>query len=156
MIHYFNSQDEIPDYPSSRVVYIDHTLHSEQEVIDWIEAAIEAPYEKDNWDGFAEAISDWGWLDCKTVVLVHHSLPDLDARDLGIYLDILQYEDRFLSVNSTHDRRLQIFYRLEDKDRIEFLLKKDGDISSGKGVLAVLKRWFTIKRTDRTSGNRNP
>ena len=63
MISFVNSINEIPDYPSSRVVLIDDTLLSEQAVIDRIEKALDAPYEKDNWDGFRDAITDFrGWI----------------------------------------------------------------------------------------------
>lgn len=43
MIRFVNNINEIPDYPSSRVVLIDDTLLSEQAVIDRIEKALDAP-----------------------------------------------------------------------------------------------------------------
>ena len=67
MIRFVNNINEIPDYPSSRVVLIDDTLLSEQAVIDRIEKALDASYEKDNWDGFRDAITDLSWLDCSSV-----------------------------------------------------------------------------------------
>lgn len=91
MIHFVNSIEEISIPPLSRVVYLDDSLCTEREVIDTIEVAIEAPYEKDNWDGFNDAIAGWKyWLkDVSGVVLIHKSLPSLNAWDMHIYLEIL-------------------------------------------------------------------
>lgn len=89
MIHFINSIDEIQEHPNSRVVLIDDSLQSERAVIDRIEKALDAPYEKDNWDGFWDAITDLSWLDCSSVVLVNKSLPKLSGWDMKVYLEQL-------------------------------------------------------------------
>ena len=52
MIRFVNSIEDVPEYSNARVVLIDDSLLSEQVVIDRIEKALDAPYERDNWDGF--------------------------------------------------------------------------------------------------------
>jgi hypothetical protein len=121
MIRFVNNIDEIPDYPSSRVVLIDDFLQSERAVIDRIEKALDAPYEKDNWDGLRDAISDLSWLNCSSVVLVNKSLPKLNGWDMKIYLELLygassEWESR------GGDKEFHVYLLLDDKARVDFFL----------------------------------
>lgn len=145
MIRFVNNIDEIPGFPSSRVVLIDDSLQSERAVIDKIEKALDAPYERDNWDGFRDAILDLQWLKESKVVLIHKSLPRLTDLDLHVYLDILdeasslwadkdQWLDRHRGLWCLIDEELakpadsfnyidfQVCFVVEDKPQVDFFL----------------------------------
>ena len=121
MIRFVNNINEIPDYPSSRVVLIDDTLLSEQAVIDRIEKALDAPYEKDNWDGFRDAITDLSWLDCSSVVLVHQSLPKLNGWDMNVYLKQL-YDASAEWESRGGNKAFCVYLLLDDKAKVDFFL----------------------------------
>lgn len=121
MIRFVNNINEIPDYPSSRVVLIDDTLLSEQAVIDRIEKALDAPYEKDNWDGFRDAITDLSWLDCSSVVLVHQSLPKLNGWDMNVYLEQL-YDASAEWESRGGSKAFCVYFLLDDKAKVDFFL----------------------------------
>ena len=121
MIRFVNNINEIPDYPSSRVVLIDNTLLSEQAVIDRIEKALDAPYEKDNWDGFRDAITDLSWLDCSSVVLVHQSLPKLNGWDMNVYLEQL-YDASAEWESRGGNKAFCVYFLLDDKAKVDFFL----------------------------------
>ncbi len=124
MIHFVNSIEEISIPPLSRVVYLDDSLCTEREVIDTIEVAIEAPYEKDNWDGFNDAIVEWDcWLkDVSCVVLIHKSLPSLNAWDMNIYLELLSDNSALWEKSEIPHPEFHIYFMLADKARIDFFL----------------------------------
>ena len=123
MIHFVGSIDEIPDYSNSRVVLIDDSLQSKRAVIDRIEIALDAPYDKDNWDGFMDAIRDLSWLDQRSIVLVHKALPGLNGRDMEIYLELL-YDASSEWDSEVGDKEFHVYFRLEDKARVDFFLPR--------------------------------
>ena len=125
MIRFVNNIDDIPDYPSSRVVLIDDTLQSKQAIIDKIEKALDAPYEKDNWDGFCDTLGELQWLKESKVVLIHKSLPRLTAWDLHIYLDILDETSSLWDAepaDSFNYMDFQVYFVVGDKPLIDFFL----------------------------------
>ena len=170
MIHFINRIEDVPEYPNARVVLIDDSLQSEQDVIDRIEKALDAPYDKDNWDGFRDAVLDLQWLKEFSVVLIHKELPHLTARDLHIYLDILD-EASSLWADKDHwlerhralwclvDEELakpadsfnyidfQVYFVVEDKPRIDFFLPErfpQSEVKAGKAPTVNIGDIFEI------------
>lgn len=121
MFRFVDSIDDILECSKSRVVLIDNSLQSERSVIDKIEKALSAPYDKDNWDGFRDAIGDLSWLECYSIVLVHKSLPKLNGWDMKIYLELI-YEASTKWDSAYGDKEFQVFFLLEDKARVDFFL----------------------------------
>lgn len=115
MFHFVKSLDEIPEFPSSRVIWIDDSLQSE--VIDKIEKAVDAPYEKDNWDGFRDAVRDLSWLKESGVVIIHKSLPKLDAWEQQAYIQILAEAEESFDGDQGID--FQVFFLDEDKAEVD-------------------------------------
>ena len=121
MIRFVNNINEIPDYPSSRVVLIDDTFLSEQAVIDRIEKALDAPSEQDTWYCFRDAITDLSWLDCSSVVLVHQSLPKLNGWDMNVYLEQL-YDASAEWESRGGNKAFCVYFLLDDKAKVDFFL----------------------------------
>lgn len=121
MIHFVGSIDEIPDYSNSRVVLVDDSLKSEQAVIDRIEKALDASYDKDNWDGLWDAIRDLSWLNSRSIVIVHKSLPALNGWDMKIYLEML-YDASSEWDSEVGDKEFHVFFLLDGKARVDFFL----------------------------------
>lgn len=145
MISFVNSIEEIPKYSNARVVLIDDSLQSERAVIDWIEKALDSPYDRDNWDGFRDFLHDLQWLKDSRVILIHKSLPSLTAWDLHTYFDLLYEasslwadkdlwlkrhralwclvdEELLRPADSYNYINFQVYFVVEDKPRIDFFL----------------------------------
>ena len=95
MIHYYTnipmfSERSFSDWNRQLVIKITSDITSMRSIIDYIEAAVESPYVKDNWDGFLEAITDLTWLDRKRIILLHDGLPGLAPNDLKTYLEVIK------------------------------------------------------------------
>jgi len=43
-----------------------------------------------SWDALYDLITDFDWIDAPGVALLHEELPQLDERDLRIYLELLR------------------------------------------------------------------
>lgn len=56
-----------------------------------------------NWDALEDCLRDLTWLPHQEVVIYHHAMPALTARDLSIYLDILSEAVRFSEVERFRD-----------------------------------------------------
>lgn len=82
---------------------------------------MDAPYEKDNWDGFRDAITDLSWLDCSSVVLVHQSLPKLNGWDMNVYLKQL-YDASAEWESRGGNKAFCVYLLLDDKAKVDFFL----------------------------------
>ena len=122
MINFVNSIHEIPGHPASRVVLIDDSLLSKQDLIDKIEKSLDAPCEKENWDGLHDVLRDLDWLKESGVVLIHKALPLLTASDLRNYIGILDGVSREWEERSG-GKDFQVYFLTEDKARIDGLLR---------------------------------
>ncbi|MBQ6436880.1 MAG: hypothetical protein IJK20_00290 [Bacteroidales bacterium] len=127
---------------SIRTIDIDCHLKGRRSVIDYFSEALESPYKGDNWDGFQEVITDLGWLNCKKIVVLHHSLPSLSEEETLIYISSLDYAsecwDRFDELSKraieeytlrgvfipedcwvNHKLSMDIFFREDDRPIVE-------------------------------------
>ena len=82
------------DCPEDINVVIDDRISGKRALIDTIEQGIDSPYEKDNWDGFNDAIGALGWITDRTVRFIHLGLPVLDAEEERTYYSILRSVNR--------------------------------------------------------------
>lgn len=65
-------------------------LHNRNQLFDALRRELRLPeYFGDNWDALDECLRDLCWIKHRQVVIVHHDVPRLAARDLATYLDIL-------------------------------------------------------------------
>jgi hypothetical protein len=92
MFHY-HSIEEIYDLLANNseftIITIDNRDIGKRCLIDHIERAINSPYERDDWDGFAEAIRSLYWLEDPHIRIVHTELPILSEKELAYYIEIL-------------------------------------------------------------------
>ena len=92
---YYRSQNELRDEIKTisanydRVVILGDYIKQERMLIDTIENALESPYDKDNWDGFLDAVTDLTWLEDRKLAIIHTSLPALSKKHLKIYVEII-------------------------------------------------------------------
>ncbi len=98
---YYRSQNELRDEIKTisanydRVVILGDYIKQERMLIDTIENALESPYDKDNWDGFLDAVTDLTWLEDRKLAIIHTSLPALSKKHLKIYVEIIDIANRY-------------------------------------------------------------
>jgi len=92
MFHYY-PLEEISNLITNNskyiIITIDNSIIGKRCLIDHIERAIKSPYERDDWDGFEEAIGDLCWLEDPHIRIVHTALPILSEKELAYYIEIL-------------------------------------------------------------------
>lgn len=74
-----------------------------------------------NWDALSDCLSDFHWVDIKQVVIIHRQVPTFLGDELGIYLGILN--DAIVSWENDSSHNLDVYFKLEDKQRIEEILQ---------------------------------
>lgn len=106
MFHFFPIHivsEIISTNPNYTIIIIDNSIVGKRGIIDYIEKAINSPYECDNWDGFEEAIDDLCWLEDPHIKIIHLDLPSLSEMEMAIYLKILNDSYIFWSMAPSLD-----------------------------------------------------
>ena len=105
----------------SLVICIDSEIKGKQAIINHIERSLNSPYEKDNWDGFEEAIGELYWLDSPRIRIIHYELPSLSQVDMEIYLNILKRAHHYWAMPPICD--VKIYFADTLKESVKHYLK---------------------------------
>ena len=61
------------------------------QLMDAIADALDFPaYFGANWNALSDCLTDFNWIDQRTVLLTHHEIPKINIYDLKTYLSVLQ------------------------------------------------------------------
>ena len=141
MIEYLDKEELqalLEAHPEDRNIVIDKDTPGD-DLIEIIELGIDSPYikdeglphERENWNGFYDAICDMSWLSNVTVRLIHFGLPEQDGRNQEIYLDSLKDAD--IDWNHTPKREdcwypenvgFHVYFLRDLKDEVESVLRR--------------------------------
>ena len=89
----FQFYSVIPNYAveTTFLVRIDPQIERAEELLNALYYGLWFPgYFGFNWNALYDCLSDLSWLPTKVAVVYHQVLPGLEAKDLKMYLDILQ------------------------------------------------------------------
>jgi len=142
MIEYLDKEELkalLDAHPEDRNIVIDKDTPGD-DLIEIIESGIDSPYikelphERENWDGFYDAIGDMGWLSNVTVRLIHFGLPEQDERNKEIYLETLYDADaEWNDIPRREDCRypenvsFHVYFLRDLKDEIESVMKRHAE-----------------------------
>jgi len=85
------TSDFIAEKKSAFVVVIDKEIFTIDELFRTFNDAFRFPYFGFNWDALLDCLRDLDWINQDEIILYHEKIPNLDEKDLGIYLEILCY-----------------------------------------------------------------
>lgn len=65
-------------------------IRTREKLFDVLRRELRLPdYFGKNWDALSDCLRDLSWIDERRVVIEHMDLPQLDEKDLAIYVDVL-------------------------------------------------------------------
>lgn len=111
-------------------VIIDDQISGERALIDTIEQGVNSPYEKDNWDGFYDAIGTLVWVTDRKIRFIHLGLPVLDAEEERIYYSILRrvnmewHNDKGRKYARKQNIEVHFIFAADLKDKVEAILSR--------------------------------
>ncbi len=117
-------------HPEDMNVVIDERITGKRSLIDTIEGGINSPYEKDNWDGFRDAIGALEWVTDRKIRFIHLGLPVLDVKDAQIYYSIMsEVSSRWSDEKGQMYARKQnvevhFIFAADLKDKVEAILSR--------------------------------
>jgi RNAse (barnase) inhibitor barstar len=86
---FYESADELGD---GMIANVRAGIASVDELYDVLTEALHLPnYFGRNWNALDEVLGDLSWLAPRRIVIVHEDLPELQAEQLRVYLDVLRY-----------------------------------------------------------------
>lgn len=116
--------------PEDMNVVIDERIIGERALIDTMEQGVNSPYEKDNWDGFYDAIGTLVWVTDRKIRFIHLGLPVLDAEEERIYYSILRrvnmewHNDEGRKYARKQNIEVHFIFAADLKDRVEAILSR--------------------------------
>lgn len=76
--------------PEAHTCLIPSATNAKHDLLAFLATCLQFPkYFGNNWDALADCLGDLSWLQHKTVILIHPSVPVLDRKDLVTYLEVL-------------------------------------------------------------------
>ena len=117
-------------HPEDMNVVIDERIIGEGALIDTMEQGVNSPYEKDNWDGFYDAIGTLVWVTDRKIRFIHLGLPVLDAEEERIYYSILRsvnmewHNDKGRKYARKQNIEVHFIFAEDLKDRVEAILSR--------------------------------
>lgn len=103
--------------PPSANVVIDKTPQGKAELLERVALALSFPdYFGRNWDALIDCLSDLSWCHEPEAIIDHADIPNLQARDLRLYLEsLIDASDRR---GPERLPRLRIMFRVKDRETV--------------------------------------
>lgn len=73
-----------------------------------------------NWDALLDCLRDFSWIQNKGIVLIHHTVPNIEESDLKIYLEILN--DAIVDWKDSEEHYLEIIFPKSSEDILKTLV----------------------------------
>jgi hypothetical protein len=116
-------EDEIQKkVDSDRFVEIPSSTSTENDLISLYRKELSFPEyfgTSSNWDAFYDILSDLYWLDINKIVIYHESLPQLDEKDIRIYMGII---NDLIKHSDEDGKTVEFIFNTRDKEKIQYLL----------------------------------
>ena len=113
-----------PSYDAASVFYVrvDPAIRLTSELLKALYYMLWFPgYFGFNWDALHDCLTDFSWIECHKIVLVHEALPELPRDELKIYLEILRDSVVDWNNNDLHD--LEVVFSDLNRVDVESILK---------------------------------
>ncbi len=119
----FKFYDRLPSYDAAEVFYVrlGPGICRTQELLRSLYYMLWFPgYFGFNWDALYDCLTDFDWIPCKKIVVVHANLPSIPREELNIYLKVLW--DSVLDWDGDDTHELEIYFPSSDRDEIDEIL----------------------------------
>jgi RNAse (barnase) inhibitor barstar len=72
-----------------------------------------------NWDALSDCLRDFHWIEKKVVTIIHEDLPNLDNRELKVYLELLS--EAIVDWKAGEEHEIEVIFPMAVKDKIDML-----------------------------------
>jgi RNAse (barnase) inhibitor barstar len=102
------------------VAHVPGCIRSREELFAALASTLCFPnYFGHNWDALSDCLSDFSWIDSKSIYLIHDELPTLERNDLKIYIQLLS--DSVSKWGPDDPHRLYVVFPSRDRAAVEQL-----------------------------------
>jgi len=70
-----------------------------------------------NWDALNDCLKGLEWIEHQTIIIYHPQLPQLNEKDLKIYLEILR--DAVGLWNKYEEHNFKVYFSMQDYDKVQ-------------------------------------
>lgn len=102
----------IAEKKNAFVVVVDKEIFSIDELFRTFNDAFRFPYFGFNWDALLDCLRDLDWINANEIILYHDRIPNLNEKELGIYLEILCYA--VSDWIGDHNKSFKVFFKTSD------------------------------------------
>lgn len=94
------------------VVVVDKDIFSIDELFRTFNDEFKFPYFGFNWDALLDCLRDFDWIKQNEIILYHEKIPNINKKDLDIYLEILCYA--VSDWIGDHNKSFKVFFKTSD------------------------------------------
>ncbi len=103
------------------VVRVDEDIRSTKQLFELLSRLLVLPsYFGFNWNALFDCLRDFHWVNEKDVVIVHDELPELNASEMKIYLEVLS--DAVADWRPGERHSLKVVFNDNDRARVEAVM----------------------------------
>jgi len=115
--YFIEKPEEIKNKNNAYFVTIINDNSSKDDLLNEYYTKFKFPYFGFNWDALDECLGDLDWIEQKDVIVYHPQLPQLNEKDLKIYLEILR--DTVRDWEQWEEHNFEVYFNLKDYDRVQ-------------------------------------
>ena len=118
--YFIENEREIQNQNNSYLVKFD-CINSKDELFSAYSTNLKFPsYFGFNWDALFDCLKDLDWIEQKTIIIYHLQLPQLNEKDLKIYLEILR--DVVGHWKKCEEHFFEFYFNMQDCDKVQQLI----------------------------------
>jgi len=115
--YFIENPAEINNKSNAYFVTIINDNISEEDLFNEYYAKFKFPYFGFNWDALNDCLGGLEWIEQKNVIIYHPQLPQLNEKDLKIYLEILR--NAVSLWNKYEEHNFEVYFNLKDFDKVQ-------------------------------------
>lgn len=105
---------------NERLIVITDSINSKESLFGFYSNELRFPsYFGQNWDAFNDIFSDLYWLDIDRIAIYHESLPQLNEKDLRIYINLI---NELVEHSDENGKTVKFIFNIRDKEMIKSML----------------------------------
>jgi len=120
--YFIENYEEINNKNDVFFVTIINDNFSEEDLLNEYYIKFKFPYFGFNWDALLDCLRDLEWIKQKNIIVYHPQLPQLNKKNLKIYLEILS--NVMESWKQWKEHNFEVYFNLKNYDKVQHIMNK--------------------------------